>query len=117
MVIADGSAKVLKSYEEENLFISGIEIGENIITIRRVRYDGEKNEYKEADSDTILNNPEVKKKAKIPLSPRKVWLIARFRRSLAVVERGKRREPRKRRAALRVIASFVAGENAARKTT
>ena len=61
MVIADGSAKVLKSYEEEDLFISGIEIGENIITIRRVRYDGEKNEYKEADSDTILNNPEVKR--------------------------------------------------------
>lgn len=61
LVIADGTTKILKSYDEEALFVSGIEIGENIITIQRVRFNEEKKAYDEADSDTILNNPEVKR--------------------------------------------------------
>ena len=61
LVIADGTTNVLKSYFEENIFVSGIEIGENIITINRVRFNADKNVYEDTETDTILNNPETKR--------------------------------------------------------
>ena len=53
--IADGEGKILKEYYEENIYISGVDIGENIITINRVVKDETTGIYKEVESDTILN--------------------------------------------------------------
>lgn len=69
LVIADGQGKSLKRYNDEGLFISDIEIGENIITMNRVRFNEDKNVYEEADPDTILNNPD-EKRSPVPIIKR-----------------------------------------------
>ena len=59
MEISNGQGEVLKAYEEDGIFISGVEIGENIITINRVYRDDVTGRYKETESDTILNKLNV----------------------------------------------------------
>ena len=58
LIIADSSNRFLKNYSESGYYISGIEIGENIVTIKRLKKNEEGTEYITADDDTILNNPE-----------------------------------------------------------
>ena len=60
MLIADGKGNVLKTYEADGYYISGVEIGENIVTINRVVKDEKNGGYLEADSDTVLNKLEEK---------------------------------------------------------
>ncbi len=55
LLIADGTGKILKTYDEQGVYISDVEIGENIITIKRVVRNDEHDKYDEIESDTILN--------------------------------------------------------------
>ena len=65
LVIANSANMILKDYKEPGLFVSDIEIGENILTIDRVKKNEEGTAYVLADPDTILNNPE---KAAAPIT-------------------------------------------------
>jgi len=56
--IADGMGKNLKSYEVPDVYVSGIDIGENKVTINRVIKNESYGKYVPTESDTILNKPE-----------------------------------------------------------
>ena len=58
LMIADGKCNVLKVYDEPGVFISDVEIGENIITIKRVVRNEAGTMYTSIDDDTILNRLE-----------------------------------------------------------
>ena len=58
LVIANNANNILKTYSDPGYYITGIEIGENIITLTRVKKNEEGTAYLAAESDTILNNPE-----------------------------------------------------------
>ena len=60
LVIANSANIILKDYTDPGYYVTGIEIGENIITLSRVRKNEEATAYLAAESDTILNNPEKK---------------------------------------------------------
>ena len=60
LVIANSANIILKDYTDPGYYVTGIEIGENIITLSRVRKNEEGTAYLAAESDTILNNPEKK---------------------------------------------------------
>ncbi|MBR4343062.1 MAG: hypothetical protein IKP88_10235 [Lachnospiraceae bacterium] len=60
VMIADGTGNILKTYEEQGILISDIELGENIITIKRVTKNETYEKYDEIESDTILNRLEEK---------------------------------------------------------
>ena len=48
---------LLKSYEQEGLYITGHELNENMITLERMQKDAD-GEFKETTPDTIMNNQE-----------------------------------------------------------
>lgn len=58
LVIANNANNILKTYSDPGYYITGLEIGENIITLTRVKKNEEGTAYIAAESDTILNNPE-----------------------------------------------------------
>ena len=58
LIIANSANIILKDYNEQDYYISGIEIGENIVTIKRLKKNEEGTAYIVAEDDTILNNPE-----------------------------------------------------------
>ncbi|MBR5179488.1 MAG: hypothetical protein IKW90_11915 [Lachnospiraceae bacterium] len=60
LVIANSANIILKDYTDPGYYVTGIDIGENIITLSRVRKNEEGTAYLAAESDTILNNPEKK---------------------------------------------------------
>ena len=60
LIIADGTGNVLKTYDEQGVFISDVEIGDNIVTIKRVVRNDAYDKYDEIESDTILNKLEEK---------------------------------------------------------
>ena len=59
LLIANSTNIVLKSYSKGGYYIPSIEIGENIVTIKRVCKNAEGTAFVAADDDTILNNPET----------------------------------------------------------
>lgn len=61
--IADGTGEVLKYYDGRSFCISGIELGDNIVIIKRVKKDNTDGivTYTGAEDDTILNRLEEKK--------------------------------------------------------
>lgn len=63
LCIEDGSGNILKEYRKEGYYVSGIEIGDNILFINRVtKTAGAGTEYNEAEPDSILNRLEVTEK-------------------------------------------------------
>lgn len=56
MCIADKTGNVLKTYEEEGIFVNGISIGDNIIMLDRlIRSGAEGSAFTETEKDSIIN--------------------------------------------------------------
>lgn len=58
LVIENKDGEILKTYQESGLFIDHIEIGENILVLKRLkRKAGDAVQYEEAPDDSIMNRP------------------------------------------------------------
>lgn len=58
--IQNDDGDILKTYQKENVYVVGSEIEENQLTLFRVNYDEESENYVPAENDQIMNTEEVK---------------------------------------------------------
>lgn len=63
--IGEGSHEVLKEYQKDGYFVSGVQLSDYTIYLDRLTYNGMA--YVQADPDTIMNREgDVKKPVEIP---------------------------------------------------